>query len=442
MELERPSKHQLTQESGIVLFMVMGAIAMLSIVVTEMAFLSTVSKRIAYDALDQVKAQYLAETGFKISLLRLKAYQSIKKFVNSQSKGNPAIASMLPKAMLEQVWAQPFVFPIPSNLPGLSLGDKAAIEKFQQATGMEGRFTTLIQSESARLNLNMLLAPFVPAAPSPSPSPGAAQPQASGATPSPTPSFDPQAARESIYKYLYQLLQTKFEAEPEFAQEYRDFRLDDFMDALSGWMDRNYNPKTRTGNDDPPYKRAPLYSLTELRMLPSALGFDETLYQLFTAGLTVSTTPGINVNSMETPTLRALVPTMTKEEAEAFFKFRDDRDNDNTFKNADAFFSWLQSGVASFRNNADEVRRFREDLEKRNIRVITDESEFRILAQGTMNQVVRSIEARVTLVSAEESAPNAPGQLPASPTLPGPPSSPNAQPTPNPGIRVTFMRIL
>ena len=78
-----PTKNQ----SGIALFMVISAISLLSIIVTEFTYISQINQRMAYDSLDQVKAHYLAKSGLKLSLLRLKAYQQVKGLIGGSSSG-------------------------------------------------------------------------------------------------------------------------------------------------------------------------------------------------------------------------------------------------------------------------------------------------------------------------------------------------------------------
>lgn len=421
MGSQKPSERRLTQEQGIVLFMVMGTVALLSIVVTEMSYLSSVSKRIAYDALDQVKAYYLAESGLKFSLLRLRAYQSAKKLIATQTQSNPALAAMIPKNLIERLWSFPIRFPLP-NIPGMGLAEKGLVDNFQAALGMDsGSFSMTLISESSRLNVNSLLQAYA-VTPSPTPSPSATP--AASATP-----FDPQAARESLYQYLYQVLQNKFVEDFEFGADYRDFRLDDWMDALAGWVDRTYQARTRLRTEDPPLKRAPMYSISELTMLPLGLLFDDELYNLFAPHLTASPTAGVNVNTVEQPVLHALFPMMILEELEAFFKFRDDPQNNNQFSDAAKFFSWLQANVRAFRNDAQEVTRIRQALEKRGIGFVTDETVFRLIVTSEFNQAKKTLEAQIILSQPKAPPPPAPGQAP-------------QDTPPDTGIRIPFVRIL
>lgn len=428
-------------ENGIALAMVLAAIAVLSILVTEFTYIAQVNQKMAFDGLDQVKAYYLAKSGLKISLLRLKAYQNVKGFVNtlggnSQSKGNNASASAVPKGALDKIWSFPFMYPIPTSIPGLSLGDKDLIEKFQKESSMDGSFSALIESESSRYNLNMILAPFAPkATPSPSPSPNVG-------TPNPQPSFDPEAARQSLAEYLSQILAQKIESDPDFAAEYRDTKVEDLVDSIAAWADPTYERRNHSTKEVIPLKRGPFYSLSELHMVP---GFDDQLYELFAPSLTVSTTPGINVNTMKEATLKALVPQITEEEVKEFFKFRDSEEEDNLFRdpNAEDFFTYLLNSIAAFHHNSSEIDKLKQALQKRNIRIVVDESEFKITVRSEVNQSTRIIEAWVTLNAPEDvkKTSDSGGGLTGSP-LTSSQNTESNQTASNPGLRITFMRIL
>lgn len=392
--------------SGIALFMVLSAVSVLSILVTEFTYIAQINQRIAYDGLDQVKAHYLAKSSLKLSLLRLKAYQTISGFANN--KDNAALMPALPKGVLEQLWSFPFSYPIRADLPGLSMTEKDKITAFQKESSIDGRFSAFITSESGKYNLNMILAPF---APSPTPAPSGSP------TPTPTPSasaspaFDAEAARKSLGDFLSQLIINRSETDEDFAYEYRDYKVDELVDKMVAWADPTYESNVQQSRDAPTPKQAPYYTITELHMID---GLDDTLYDMFAPSLTVSATPGINVNTMDEATTRALVPQMTKEETEEFFKFRDSTEEDNLFKKPEDFFKYLQDKVAAFRGSPAAVDKHKDDLQKRNVRVVTDETQFRIIAQGESNQAKRLIDVTLTLVKPETKKGGArPGAAPA-----------------------------
>lgn len=437
--------------SGIALFMVISAVSVLSILVTEFTYIAQINERMAYDGLDQLKAHYLAKSGIKFSLLRLKAYQQVKSLASTLGGGGgatPAGASgggaAIPGSLLNKIWNFPFFYPIPTEIPGLSPSDKDQIKKFQDSSGLEGKYSALIESESAKVNVNQFLEKFAPSpSPSASPSPkatggGAQQPPPN---PSPSASFNPAEARKNFSDYLYSIYNNKITNDQDFAAEYRDLRFDDLMDGLFAWADRTYQ---RTGNDSHDAikaKKAPFYTLSELHMIPL---MDDQLFNLFSPGLTVSLTNGININTMQETTLRALVPGMTDLEVKEFFNHRDATDADNTFNTPDDFYTYIQNSVAVFKQKS-RIDELKKDLAAKKIQLIIEETQFKITVQAQMNQAVRTIEAWVTLNPAPASPPTSNKPTNGGPPLPPPPPPQNsaaANPPPDSGLKITFMRIL
>ncbi|MCM2278702.1 MAG: type II secretion system protein GspK [Oligoflexia bacterium] len=430
-------------EGGIALFMVIAAVAVLSILVTEFTYIAQVNQKMAFDGLDQLKAHYLAKSGLKLSLLRLKAYQNVKDAMGKLGGGKSGDALGVPRQALEKIWNFPFFYPIPTEIPGLSLQDRDAIEKFQKASGLEGRFSAIIESESGKYNLNLMLAPFAPPAPSPSPSPspppsGGAAPPA-GVTGPTGPAFNAAEARKSLSEYLGELFRARAEGDADFAAEYRDLNFDELMDNIFAWADPLYEKQFTGMRDQTAYKKGPFYSLSELHQIP---GMDDGLFELFAPALTVSTTPGINVNTLKEPTLRALLPGITDEEVKDFFTFRDSEEEDNQFKDAEKFFEYVQRNISVFRNSPTEVERFKESLKKRNVRIVVDETLFKITVQASVNQSTRLIEAWVTLGSTRKSKTPPSARPPAgTPPFTGE-QTPSSEAAQDPGLKITFMRVL
>lgn len=422
--------------------MVIAAISVLSILVTEFTYIAHVNQKMAFDSLDLLKAHYLAKSGLKLSLLRLKAYQNVKGVLSSLGGGasGGAAASAIPKQILEKIWSYPFFYPIPTNIPGLDITTKDKIEKFQKASGLEGRFSAAIESESSKYNLNQILAGFAPSAnasPSPSPKPGAS----ASPNPSATPSFSPEESRKSLSEYMGRIFAKKIESDEDFAVEYRDYRFDDLMDAIFAWADLGYERKNPGTKEVYKMKKGPFYSVSELHMIP---GMDDQLYNLFAPSLTASTTPGININTMKENTFRALVPGLTDEEVTEFFKHRDSQEEDNLFKKDEDFFKYLSENITIFKRDPNAINRFKEDLAKRSVRLVVDETEFKITVQAQVNQSTRLIEAWVTL---GQTTP--PASKPTTGAQPISQTQPNASPTPGgsseqstAGLRITFMRVL
>ena len=436
-----PLHRPLTEHTGIALFMVISAMSVLAIIVTEFTYIAQVNQRMAYDGLDQIRAHYLAKTGLKLSLLRLKAYQTVKNFAGGGGSGGLSV----PGTLMDKIWSFPFLFPIPKEAPGLTIGAKDALEKFDKETSLVGNFSAVITSESSKINLNQIIPGFAPIAqPAPSPSASAAgnpggtsAPSDPGgsAGPSATPSFSADKARDSINSMIEGILAQKNEEDPDFAQEYRDIRAQDLSDAIFGWADHSYERKVPSRNDAIPEKKAPFYSITELHMISP---MEDAIYDLLAPNFTARMTQGININTVTATTLRALVDGMTKIESDAFFKFRDSTEDDNRFKAPEDFFKWAKDNIASLKSD-EALKKFQENLASRHLRILTDESSFKITVQSQVNQAVRLIEAWVDLDSASGGKKSADPQTPVA-SAPVPEGAPS--PKPSTGLHLTFMRIL
>ncbi|MEO5970982.1 MAG: hypothetical protein ABIQ95_13720 [Bdellovibrionia bacterium] len=440
-------------QSGIALFIVLAAIGVLAILVTEFTYVSQITQAVAFGSLDQVKAHYLAKSALKLSLLRLKAYKNVKDKLSTLGAG-----ADVPKGMIEQIWSFPFSYPIPSNIPGLNQTDRDAINKFQKDSGFEGgSYTTNIESESSKYNLNLLLPNYASIAAAIKPPRPGTPPVQPNPNPVPSPTvtstipFDPEAAREGLFDYLNTIVTNKIQTDPEFNDNRRNFRLQDLVDNISSWADRTFVQRSTRIDSKIPFKKAPFYSISELHMVPA---MDDEMYNLLTPALTTSATIGININAMKEPVLRALIRGITTEEVTDFFKFRDATDVDNKFKAEEDFYDYIKRGIAGFVNNPQAITELKSRLAKQSIKLVTEESQFKITVQANVNNSYRTIEAWVDLSSdAPKPAPgpggtnvSVDGSITGGTPNAGTPSagsgSPGGRNVPDPGLKITFMRII
>lgn len=409
-------------ESGIALFMVIAAMSILSVVVTEFTYVAQVNTRSTVDSSDQLKAHYLAKTGFKISLLRLRAYKELKAF-GKEGSGLPSI----PKNILNQVWGFPFFYPIPGNAPGLTVVMKDEIEKFQTESTLPGKFTAVIESESDKVGINSVLGSMAPPAPKPSPS---GKPKSERTDPKKKTDivFDPEEARKGLKDILFQLVEDKFKTDQDFAAEYRDVNVDDLYDNILGWVDFSYQAKNGSGKQLY-YKKAPFYSMNELRMLHPV---DDGLYDLLAPNFTTFSTPGINVNKVAEAMLRAILTGITDEEVIQFFKDRDSTEVDGTFATPDDFYKYVEQNVGAYKSSTalDELKT---KLAKQGIQILTDEEIFKITVTAEVNKATRTLEAWVLLV--DDSDASTPKKAAGSDDEGTATAQPNAA-----GLRLLYMR--
>jgi general secretion pathway protein K len=436
----QPGKSQ----SGIALFMVISALAVLSILTTELTYSTQVQSRIANNFIDNLRAYYLAKAGYKLSLIRLKAFLSIKKFASDNK--NPIVKQSLNKSILEKIWNMPFVFPIPIP-PDASIVDKDKIMAFQKASSFGGSFLAAIDGESSRMNLNNLFVkqapqqqqnPQNPQTPNPQPTPQAT-PQAQN--PNPTQNVEVNF-RSALEPAITQILEQKKEQDLEFAEIYRNVQGRDIVDAIEFYLFRDMPSSNLPGFKSFKPKAAPFYAISELHMIP---GFDDGLYDLLAPNFTTNTTPGINVNRATKTTLRGLIYELSDEDADLLMKFRDDPAEGKPWDTKDDFWKSVESLPTAGRSLQDIKDRFT----KANLNVVTDEETFHITVQATHGLSTRTLEAYIILN--QSSSAKTPGQAgagsPADPNNPqvvsGMPAKKNkASAMKDSGLKLVYWRVI
>jgi type II secretory pathway component PulK len=406
---------------GVALFIVLTSMATLAIFLGEITYTAQINQKLAYDRLDNVKATALAKSGFRLALLRIRAYSEIRKLIQGAGAD-----SVVPKEMLEKIWNEPLIIPFSGDLSMLPGSVRDAVEKFRKDSGMEGKLYISIQSQSTKFNLNSYLAPFAP--PSPTPTAGRGS-TAGGINPSPSSTpvpFNADEARSLLTEQITQTFEKKFEEDEVFRDTYRNLRISDLAEDILAWNDLTVeNMRTQAGTIQ--YKRAPFYDVSELHYLPTV---DDGIYNLLAPTFSAGVDSSINLNKIQNATLAALFPAMTVEDRKKFFEFRDQSDQSDKktsgeqpnnsngpekkeggpFKEVAEFYQWLEKNVAAY-NSSTKIQEFKDNLTKRGITLTTEESQFLVHIEGTVNQTKRTLEAIVSIVPEKNSTtpnPNGP----------------------------------
>jgi hypothetical protein len=286
---------------------------------------------------------------------------------------------------------------------------------------MEGKLYINIQAQSNKINLNSTLPGFaVMATPSPAQkstsTPSTPDATSSGANPSPTPiSFDPEQAKQALQKQIEDTFQKKFEEDEKFRDQYRSFRIEDLVQEILGWSDLSYD-SPREQVSTVPFKRAPFYHISELNYLPS---MDDTLYEVLSDQFNTGVASYININTIKEPVLRALIPQMTPDEIKKFFEFRDGKGEtgaeDNSFKDSKSFYAYLKEKVQFFSGSETRISDLEKGLSQRGIQLITDESNFLVHIEATVQQTKKTLEAMVSIVEPKKASQTPGAQNPQNP---------------------------
>jgi general secretion pathway protein K len=406
------------EQSGIALFMVMAALAVLTVLVGELTYSTQMNSRLAYNYVDNIKAFYLAKAGLKLSLVRLKAYAQIANFVNDPN--NKQVKDVLGKNIMEKIWSMPFIYPIPIPKDA-SMAEGDAVKNFLKESKLSGSFTANISGESEKLNLNNLfIKEAVPQAQGPSGASGGnppPPPPPGGPNPTPSPTPTPVDFRKVLEPAIVNAIELRKNDDREFADVYRNVQGKDIVDAIMQYLFKDAPPSNLPGSRDMKPKLAPFYSLSELHLIP---GIDDEIFKILEPMLTVYTTPGINVNKINKPTLRNLIPEITDPEADDLLRKRDDPDVGQPFGTADDFWNAV-NGTSAGKNLADVKKRFTDA----NLNIITDELSFKVSVLANVGQSTRRLEAFVIVdPKAAKQGATPPGQPGQNPPVPPPGQTP------------------
>ena len=448
-------------ERGVALFIVLTAMATLAIFLGEITYTAQINQKLAYDRLDQVKATALAKSGFRIALLRIRAYSEIKKQIKAATGSGAnaaAISAQAPMDMIEKVWSEPITIPFTGDISSLPTSAQDALVKFRKDSSLEGKLYLSILSQSVKFNLNSYLPSFVSAAPaaSASPSPGGGPPPAPTASPTGSPIvFNTDEARKQLTDQITQTFQHKFDENEKFRDQYRSVRFSDIADDIMVWNDLTYD-SNRTNSTSTQYKKAPFYDISELHYLPT---IDDEIYDLLAPAYSATVQSSINVNKILEPTLIALAPLMTADERKKFFEDRDQAgittgtpapgspsstsssDANGPFKDPGEFFTYLKKSAAY--NTDQKITDFKNALTQRGISIVVEESQFLVHIEATVQQTKRTLEAVVMIVpSNTPSTGTTPGTNPSPSPTPQSSNNPNSPTVERSNLKVLQMRFL
>ncbi|MBI3558619.1 MAG: general secretion pathway protein GspK [Deltaproteobacteria bacterium] len=381
-------------QRGIALFMVMGSVALLAVLIAELNYSVQISSRMSYNSLDNLKAYYLVKSAFKFSQVRLRAYMQIKNFTDDPA--NKMIKDALPKGTLDKVWSMPMLFPLPIPKEA-TMGEGDAIKDFIKESSFDGTYTASITGESTKLNLNNLFMKTLPTPDGPS---GSSSSSGGSGTPPVTPPTTPPPGgsgasgaemvfRPVLVSAISNLIEQKKNDDREFSDVFRNVQGEDVVTAIEYYLFPDKPVSNLPGFKVFKPKLAPFYSLTELHMIP---GIEDELYSLLESALTVYTTAGINMNTINKRALISLIPEMTEPEAEDVLRKRDDPDVGQPFGSEDEF--WQAISATSAGKSIDAIKK---RLTSANIKFITDELAFKISVLANVGQSTRRLEAYVIL---------------------------------------------
>lgn len=334
---------------------------MLSILIGELAYESGVYSNVVWKQVDVLRSNLLARSALRLSILQLKAAEKAKEKAKAMGLSGAG------ESLTEQIWQTPLILPPPSP-PGITEDLKGSIDKFSKSLGLEGKMSSAITAENAKLSLNQMIWVKEKAAPSRGGSGGGSGENPGGSGKGPggfsggvsipqeqtlTPERKQELQKEARKNYgqlLDQVLIKKKENDVNFRDTYGTLTGDTIIGNILAWIspevtidgdNRDKNDYySRLEPDRYSIKNAPLWSESEFPMIK---GIDDTIAKLLSETFSVLPVNGINLNDASATMIQGLIPELGEIEIERIMKRRSTESEGGPFKDAQDFWNFLQT---------------------------------------------------------------------------------------------------
>ncbi len=351
-------------QRGVAMLMALVTMTVLAILTAELVYQVGVYQRLVYNQVDELRAQYLADSALRLAKLQLIAAAKGKDKLKSLGGDNL-------NSMVDRIWQTPIILPPPVP-KGLGPSATESLKKFEKSLDLNGRLSVQVTGESDRININQLV--WLPNIKQTTETP------VHGGTPSGGDSANQmedeqkqQIVRERFQTLIDSVLTKKKFDDNLFRERYASVRAEDLVLNLEAWL----SPKLAVSNEEDVYsagveepygiKNAPMQSISELNMVK---GFDDTLVKLFSDYFTTSYTEGININRASAELLHALLPQLDDRTLSAVVARRDDPAQ-GPFGSVDDFWTFI--------NTLADYSGLKDDAQARGIVLTTAETSYRVV---------------------------------------------------------------
>jgi len=437
MKINSNLKKILSSHNGVALMMILSAITLLTLVVTNFSFETRLNSARISSQQKSLQAKLNAESGLKLALGKLKLYQEGHNLIEKDKK----LKDLIPPSLLQEVTIMPFIYPVPLG-PDANLIQKNALLDFEKESLIQGELNVEIIPVSGFLNPNNMRIKKN------------TQEQNSNETNSSSEGkFEIHSFIEKeITKAIEEAFLNKKESDETFESLYSDvdpillvkelkYYVTDkgkFEDEQKGEVEQLYMKKGITP------KFAPLTSLTELNLLE---GWNDDFVNLLKDQFSVHEIAIIDINKLTQGQLKLIFPEITDEQSKEFFKYRDgdpnavendnkDDENDDSdgsphpFNSEDDFKELLVTKleVISLDKYSDRTT----ELTQAGLKFGVAGKLFKVISTGKLDNASYTIKAFVDLpIKPPPKKTPKPEDLPISPDD-STPQSPGPTPTPTP----------
>lgn len=338
-------------QKGVALLLTMFMTMMITYLVMEIIYDSSVEYSVNSQAVSRLKAYYAAKSGLEISLVRIKLYGQIQKQLGSQIPADK-------RKLLDMIWQFPFSWPpmIPEEASGV---DKDLVQDKVKESTMDSSYVTSISEEGSKIDLNDLVSPS-------------------------------KGLREITKKLLLQTFEGLRQNDENWARANEDLRAEEIVNNIIDWVDAD-QISLNGGDERQNYAHLPadkplppnrgFRTIDELRMVH---GVDEVVYNALKDRVTIYGMRAINPNHAPADVLKALDPSINDEIVTKIMARRNDPEQ-KPFENENEFWEYVTS----------EGARINPENRQGIPMIFTEVQNFRIKSTGQFANSTREIEAVV-----------------------------------------------
>lgn len=331
--------HLIQNQSGVALLIVLSSIALLTALLTRFTLETKINKIRSQNIQGSFQAGLNAQAALKLALARLKLYQ---KAFNELEK-NAKIKKMVPQTLVNSIWSEPFLYPIPI-IEGNGQIVNNLLQEVNDSIALPGTLNITMRQISglslAKLRINPLLERADDLA--------REKAQASAEENLETPpeennedtSENEQLGRaeiqENFIQQMIDLLDNNFNARAEsdeyFANRYSDFNAEKLIYALIYYQSepgvdvKGYEGEFITFYST--HKLTPKYglieSLSEFNLIP---GWDTELYSLISEETTIYPIETLSPEKLTAEFLQTIFPNLDLAIIDEYIAYRDNPDD-------------------------------------------------------------------------------------------------------------------
>jgi hypothetical protein len=384
------------QRGSIAIMMVISAVVIITPVVVNFTFDTTINKLKVYNIEDRAKAKLTAESGIKFAIARLRLYKEAYNFLQN----NKSAKDIVKPKMLDMIWNFPFVYPIPTTSK-MNAIQKEAIKDFHEKTLLDGTMQLTINNISNKINLNLLRISLLI---------DAQNQQNTESEQTDNSEEDQEFNVESqLIKALKNAIELQSEKDEAFSAQYFGLEVEPLVNELKYYVSDPQSIEDAAGADSAfsteniTPKRAPLVSSSEIFSLPS---WPDAITNLILNEFTVHGAIMIDLNKVTDKLLKLLIPDITPEDIEEFFKYKNDPDDPKHFNSLDDFKNYIVN-IGNIMNESDFKDRFDKFL-KQGLQFGPTPTLFKVVSSSTVGRSTFNLTAYITLPAQPKPRPKKP----------------------------------